>query len=698
MASELRRWQEIADRGIQDSLPPEEKEMFDEAVKRQIITIIKPEYPGPMVRLGRGMKDVYQGAQQNYYRGTGQFDKAQEYTDQVNEEIGHYQAGRDEHNPGEFDWTRLAGNVATPLMALPAAAPTVGGQMVLGAASGAFQGSQMFNESNSVPEQIQNTAIGGFLGGILGPAVPAAIKTAVTAVKKTGNYLAKALRGSGEFDMKQIVVELQVALKQAGIDWNQVPKEAQDVMVNDARMQLQQVGETTPEQIMNKADIEAVAGEGNAMNAQVTRNPYDWSAQENLQKQEVNMPGAGQTEAEGLETITMRKAQQDAAMVQYADDITEEIYKGAEVGTRSESTYQSSEKIKEKVIERASELQEVVSKAYQIAQRTVGSQANLNKDKFAARVGQTLEDFDDIIPGPIKKKLADYGIIRMDVTEGTKAFTVKEGDALAKLINRRETANIDPEVKEALRQLRYALHQTFKDLGEGGNEAAKKFKIAWGEAAKRFDEIEAKDIKSLLSNKADTARFIESRIIGGNPKEINSLKSSVMAVEGGEAVWDDMVAQVWKKIVSKANSGGDVAFSGKKLSNELDKIGIDRLRILFPDQVDKIMQLMRGAKNMTMEVPGSAVNYSNTSSVGLGSMLRLLRGAKGVPFADQAASRADAAGKQKLMGKMLRGDIVNTGKRDFMQSQNTDALVKELMKGFRGAAPLGGASATTQPQ
>lgn len=657
------------------------------------------EIPGlkGMVPMGRGMMDFYQGAKQNFQRATGGKEGAQEYTDQVNKEIGLYDAGYKQHHGDDFDWQRLGGNVATPLIAAPAAAPTVAGQAALGGAVGALQGASMFNPENSMENQAWNTAVGGGGGTILAPLVPAVLRGGVNAVKKGGNYLAQGLRSLKPELEITIRDKLDSVLLQQGIDLTKLPEAMQKKLITEAQEQFHVTGEITPEQLIRKMDIETVVGEGKAMNAQTTRDPNDWTAQENLQKTEANLPKA---QAGEMETITGRKLDQNTSMMDFADEITETIYEGAPVSSRSTTTFQATEKGAEALKIRAKELGKVVTKAYEVAKETVGAYADLPKEKFAATAMEVLEDFGKEVPGPIIKMLNNYGINRMGVVEGEKAFTVIEGDKLAKLINKWEDVSFDkPATKETLRLLRNALRGAFNDLGEGGNEAAKNFKKAWGVASKRFDELETKQVAALLKDKTDTAKFIETRIQGGNPKEIKQLKDSILKSQDGQAIWNDMRAKVWDSLVNKASSNRDKAFQGKRLSDELKKIGEDRLKILFPNEMEMIGVLMRASKDMTMEVPLSAPNYSNTTpaaQAAIGKALRLL------PFGKEASdvvnNVADTGLQTRQVAAALRGEAVNKKALELAQKKETDALVLNLMKGFRGSPSTAGASSVTQPE
>ena len=659
----------------------------------------KPEDPSALVGIGAGMMDFYQGAKQLGLGLLGQEEEQQAYTDKVKAERDFYNKGREAAGKGDdFDFARLVGNVATPLSLIPGGGSTVLRQAGLGALAGGAAAGTMFNPSNKAEDRITNTALGVGIGAPLGPAIPMALRAGTATVQnltnKAGQYKRKILETTGNA-VNKTINNLKIALENKGVIWENLSEEVQDRLTREGQEQLVVTGELDPDQLLRKLDIEDIVGSGGAMNAQITRNASDWTATENLSRIEANLPTAG----EGVPTITSKKILQDDSMITYADSIADDIYDGAPPTDRSPTSFQATEKAKILLKNRSLELQNWVSEAYKVAKNTVGAQANLNRDKFAATVMETLQEFEGSVPASIVRRLEEFGINRTNISEGTKAFTVTEGDKLAKLINKLKNNNNDPTINAALNELSYSLRKSFDDLGNGGNEAAQKFRQAWSKASKRFDEIEVKQIKGLLNDKQDTSNFIKTRINGGNPKDIIKLKKSILASDGGKQVWNDLRAQVWSEI-SEQSGNETRAFSGNTLAKQLKKLGPERLEILFPDEMIKINTLLRGSTAMTVQPKFAAPNYSNTTTSALGQMLRQSAGA--VPggvavrnLVDLGTNVVDPKRQQQQIAAQLRGDAVNQAQIDLAQKQKNKELVTQLMKGFRGTVPIAGASAVT---
>jgi len=160
-------------------LPPDKQTMLAEAQKRGLVNLdaidaaaVTPEKPSAAVRLGRGMMDLYQGVKQLGLMTSDAFtgnNEADAYTKQVGEEIANYERGRGKD--AGFDWTRLAGNIATPAIALPGGVgATTAMRVGTGAAAGAVGSGLMFTPEGE--SKLAQTAIGAVAGG----AVPLAVQ------------------------------------------------------------------------------------------------------------------------------------------------------------------------------------------------------------------------------------------------------------------------------------------------------------------------------------------------------------------------------------------------------------------------------------------------------------------------------------------------------------------------------------------
>src|SRR5688572_8300822 len=153
------------------------------------------EKPGVMVGVGRGMMDLYQGIKQLGLRAKDQFTggkEADEYTKSVSDEIKLYEQGRGKD--AGFDWARLAGNIATPAIAVPGGVgATAARQAATGAALGAAQSGAMFTEEGD--SKAAQTGVGALVGAALPYGLSKIAGALRGAVNKGGNAVADVVRG-----------------------------------------------------------------------------------------------------------------------------------------------------------------------------------------------------------------------------------------------------------------------------------------------------------------------------------------------------------------------------------------------------------------------------------------------------------------------------------------------------------------------
>lgn len=580
--------------------PPPGKAQFrfvDKSQRAPVASVETPpmEPPQPIERIGRGVADFTEGITQaalSIKDAITGGQSAQDYTADKSNDLALYEQGRGQG--AGVDWWRLMGNVAStaPAMLVPGAAG-LGARTAIGAGTGAATAGVMFTpEGQSKPAQI---GVGAVFGAAA-PAVASAISSAVGRLAQAGR---QAWRGLTMPKDAQIAGELQVHLTNAGIDWKRLAPEMQAAMLRDAKAQLQATGNMSADAIARRQDINAVAGDGMATRAQVSRNPADWTRERNLSK--VTESGAG-------ERIVERYQQQDAGMQNFTGRVTNKV------GGKPSTPFQASEDAIGRVVDRWRETGDDVSGAYDLARQAFGTQAKVSINTFGQRAAQALNDFEDALPAPIVRRIQEFGLTRNGVVKPSREFTVEEGDKLLKLINSRYKATNDPAVKEGLNQLRGALKDAVLELGNGGNDAANAFAQAWKEAAGRFEEFTPRPIAAAVEGKADPSRFISQYVTGGNPNDLAALAKTLQAAPNGPQTWNTLRGQVWDTLISEATQQGRGAFSGAAFDRALNKIGLDRLRILFPDVIDDVLQLRRASLAMTSEPSFSAVNRSNTAS------------------------------------------------------------------------------------
>lgn len=574
------------------------------------------EAPTPIERIGRGVADFTEGATQmglwikDAITGS---DSVGQYTKDRTDEQRLYEKGRGD-NAG-IDWWRMTGNAATvaPAMLIPGG-QTLGAKMAAGAAIGGATAGSMFTPEGG--NKAIQTGIGmatGAAAPVVGEAIGNAASKVVQAVKDVPSKVGRAIGMNVPAGRTSFLNEVKISMGNAGVDWDSIPQALQSAMTKDAEAMFKQTGKVDAEALLRKAAIEAVAGDGMATTSQITRNPAQWTAERNLQKV---------TESEASKRITTRYQQQDSAMRSYGDRVGKQVT-GTQVNAKAASTpFQASEDVINAVGSVFKQTGDDVSAAYKLGREAFGNQADLPVTEFSKKVTTALDEFSDVMPEPIRRRLEEFGFSRMGPTKATKALTVEEGDKLLKLVNRRYTAGKDAAVDASLDAVRGALKDAMLELGESGNAAANGFRAAWNDAAQRFRMFEPKPIAEAVKGTADAQRFMQNRVMAGNPNDINALRNVVTQAPGGNQAWNTMRGQVWQSIMDDATAQGRGAFNGAAFDRALNKLGPDRLQALFPDMLPQIETLRKASLAMTNEPAFAAPNRSNTASTFANWLLR----------------------------------------------------------------------------
>lgn len=637
-----------------------------------------PEEPSPSVRMGRGMMDFYQGSKQKFLNWTDK-EEAKKYTRDVNDERARYKAGLDAVGETGFDPFRLAGNIATPLAAAPGGGVGLLGRAAMGALLGGTASYLNFSPENTPTGNAINTVVGATTGGLINAGLPVVLNYADRGLTAVGNKIGEGVRRLRQSISPNVNTEItnnvSIALNKAGVDFQKLVPQAQNVILNDAKEQLAKTGTLNAEQLLRKADIETVAGPGMATRAQVTRSPADWTAERNLQKVEVNLPSVQRSEQA---TLTDRLANQDEAMKRFGLGIGDKAYGGTPTASRAASPYQASERTVEAVKGAHEKLGEEVSQVYQLARQHMGAGQKLPADSVRQRVTDAITDFEDVMPGPIVNRLREFGLDGRWQGKATRELTVDDADKLLKLVNKRYSS-ADPAGKAAMDEVRGALKEVVFDAAKAGNEGAKRFTEAWSAARARFQTFEPKPLASIVEGKVNTANFLETNVLKGNPKDLAALKDVTTQNAGGQA-WNDLRGQAWQWVLDKATQNGRGSFSGARFNDALKQIGPDRLKVLFPDELQQIMQLGRASEAMTYQPALSAVNNSNTTPALIGQLLRAGNRIPGLNLATQPISQeVQASATQKLLAKALDSSGAETSARDAAQAAARKMFMENIL-------------------
>ena len=180
---------------------------------------------------------------------------------------------------------------------------------------------------------------------------------------------------------------------------------------------------------------------------------------------------------------------------------------------------------------------------------------------------------------------------------------------------------------------------------------------------------------------ADVApdRFFQQNVIGGNVRDIVSLKDQLSKTSEGSQAWDSLREQAMKWIRDKSTSANGV-FSGSRMNDAIEQLGKDRLNVIFTQpELTQIQTLLRGSKAMTMEPAFAAPNRSNTSPALIGAALRI---GNRLPIANLITGPISREVESSIQQKLLANALESGGsalEQQTAQAARRAALVKQLI-------------------
>jgi hypothetical protein len=663
----------------------------EEAVRRFVAknpdfknSVLNPDR-GPLPTMGetiltgamRGLKDLGQGAKQKYLNIFGEEGEGEAYTEQVNEEQKQELqeiTGGGRLDPGLYETMRFGGTAA-PFMLNPTGAivrALGGGSRALmgsGAVEGGLAGALMYDTENDPA----NSALYGGLGvagGLAAPYVAGKVARGAVAAGQGLRNVGRTIKGTVQSRNTEQIVE---KLYKSGIDVKKMSDEMRQMFIEDAKKNLRSSGQLMPDQLKRSVNIQDVSGVA-PTKAQATRDPNQWTQEQNLQRIESNV-----LDDPLQEGLTQRYTQQASGAEKTLMDFTKELSPKI-----PETNFRVSDKIAKFIREDDEQARRVVGDLYKQF-RNSDLDFNLQGQRVAQAAGEVQEEF--ITKGAVGDALNELKAYGFLGGEKTKVFNVREAEKLSKRINNLRSATGREPSDVALGQLKKAIDESIFDLPEEQLAAAPKLREARAAARKRFQEIESSKgvIKSLKDE--DPNLLFERFVENGSPYELQQLKTYLLSKKGGKEVFDQARAKAYQNIIGKATQQGEKAISPAALRRELTKLGQDRAEMLFsPEELTKLDSYNRAVQDMFNPPPFERTNYSNTAA-GLSGILNMMDKAGMVPGANMVTEpirqglqrrQFSSALKDALQGDVARpaGEFAkDMAKRKAAQTSN---LVRAL--------------------
>jgi hypothetical protein len=274
----------------------------------------------------------------------------------------------------------------------------------------------------------------------------------------------------------------------------------------------------------------------------------------------------------------------------------------------------------------------------------------------------------------------------------TGTLTVKQAEELRKWIGK-----VVPKTEFGASDAKRAIDaDVFASAGEDF------FKGARSGAMERFQKLHNPAIQKVLSTAGELGEdktamnWIDQQIIKGGPGDIEHLKGVLNSPEyggkGGKELWNNIRRRSVEWLTESAQ-GQQGAISGTNFIKAIDKLGEDRLRVLFnADELGQIAKFKNALEAATVEPFGSAPNRSNTAPA-LAAMLRKMAVGQNIPVigpmvSQQIQAGAEGMAKGQLLANAVKASPIDTTARDIAQDKTAKKLARLLAnRSGLGATP-----------
>ena len=649
----LARFQEIANRGLQDQLPPEIRARFDESVKRGLVVVSDQPFSIPadreletrkiqqqiasevgpvksaLIATGRGIADVG--------RAVGLADEETE-----RERIGLAQL--QEQRPVTQIGGRAAGQT---LPFLPAAGP-VGAiastplRATAAAGLGGLEGAAI--AAGTGQDVAEGSAIGGTLAG--------AFELVFPVLGRVGRQLINSVRGrppTAPVITKGGVPsqELQNAMDAAGLTIDDLSRQAQEIL---------QFGDVQDAASLARRDFLERQGI-TPTRAQITGDVTEFQRQQELFKNSGPVRAA-------------LDAQESAIQGRFDNAVT------ATGGSANPSSSTAFDYIADRSIDQDA----AVSSAYNAAREAAGDQKIIRVSNLASILRKS-KDFEKVtggLPSAVRGILRNRGLIDskgklITSTRKTQRELDKFRDLLSKkglreldngeVINslgavaRKETEKLDNlkdantgrllNVSEA-EAIRQDMNSLFDSLTENGKKRLRSFKnaldndvsLAVGDdifadarAAKtkfeselertkvnKFDKRNFNLVRNILENKVNPDNFLQEAVLSKKirAEDISQLKDFLLldGSDAGTAAWNDLRAEAMSHIRDKAiNVVENQPFiTRNRLEKAIESIGTQKLKAIFTPDENRFLRDMLKVTRLREPKAGTALGQGPTAA------------------------------------------------------------------------------------
>lgn len=506
----------------------------------------------------------------------------------------------------------FAGQVLSPVFGAAAKVmPMVGGTGAL-AAKGATLGGVSAAINPVMDREKQGdywankgleTGIGAATGGVATPLIGKLGEVIAARLPRGGNNAA----ASAQTDT--IIAD---ALKDLQLTVGDLPRADYQALRQQVLSALQNGKQLDAAALLRKQDFQKAGLP--ALLGQITRDPTQYAREMNLR----GVAGVGEPI---MERLNLQNKGLSEGISKYAQGASDRVTAGERLAAALKATDDS--------------MSQQITAAYRAARDSTGKELEVPLQGLAQDAVRVLKDFAEKVPGGVKNRLAEYGLLD---GKQTKVFTFEDADSLLKLINSHVGA--DKATNTALGELRTAVKRAMMDApapdvyAGARNLAAQRFKL---------QEI-VPALKAAAEDATSADQFVRKFVTAAPTKDVSALASLLKQTD--PAAYGEVRAQIGQQLQRAAfgqNPGGDNAFLPVAFKKAIDDIGVKKLAAFFTqNEIDELQRLGRIGAYM-YSIPNKAAvstSNSNPASMALNYGARLIGGPIG---AVAAAGKAVAA-------------------------------------------------------
>jgi hypothetical protein len=456
-------------------------------------------------------------------------------------------------------------------------------------------------------------------GGVFGGLVPGAASYGFNAGK---NLLAKPTPQALDH-------QISVLLQRADVDYSQLPAGVRNSLRDDLAGALNTGREIDPQAVRRLADFRLT--NTTPTRGMVSQNPVQITREMNLAKVGAN------TADEQLQGLPMIQNRNNSALIRNLN----------EAGAQQGDPFRAGQASIGAIQGRDEALNTGVSALYQQARDTSGRAADLDRQAFATRVSELLDEamVGGALPADVQNKInwiasnakpqGMHGSIPMP-------FNVDIAEQLKTQIAKLQRGNSDGSARHALGLVRQALDEAplmpAPTVNPGnlpavpgtvppspsvlGQQSIDAFNQARQAARQRFAWQESgRPIEAAL-NGAQPDRFVQQFVIGGTLDDARAVAQNAPVGEVKNAILSHLKD---KALNGAADEVGK--FSQSAFNKALNQIGDRKLSLFFtPEEITNLRAIGRVASYMQVQPTGSAVNNSNSGALLLGKGYDALMG------------------------------------------------------------------------